>query len=608
MLRAVVAARRWWSELDVGGRRQLLIGALLLFCYGFFQQEPAWNEYSRYDLVQALVEQGTTRIDSYHDNTGDAAFYLGHWYSDKAPGSALLGVPVYVALVATARLAGQDVPQEIQGVQALAFVESGVATMLLVLLLIRFLRPFVGERWATAVGLAYGLGSIAFPFATMFFGHATSTAFLFAAFYLLHRQKLRPGRWAPAVAGFLAGLAVLVEVPVVLGVVALVVYAAYLGRGVAARFAAGGIPLALVLVGYNWLTFGSPLSIGYQFSPTFQGQNEQGLISIVWPQLSTTWDLLLGPRGLIRLAPWFALAPLGLVALRRREVRFEVLLAVVICAAFLTYNSGALNPFGGWTPGPRYLMPALPFAAVLVALASPALRFFTAALMVAAAVVFFAATMTMPNAPERFTDPLFELWLPSLAAGALAETAAWIRWGLDWLAILALFVVATGFGLLAVALSFGREALATRAAGRAAVVLVALALAFSFPFPPLAPVAIGWAAQAGPSISVVELGNRPAIVAGDREVEVWARVENRGGALAATRTQFTIWRADGTIVWSAWYGAVPVASRSRQSISMTWQPGDAPPGTYTYGFAVTDPSSGVDYASVVASNTIVLGP
>src|SRR6185295_15776621 len=110
-----------------------------------------------------------------------------------------------------------------------------------------------------AVALAYGFGSIAFPFATMFFGHATSTAFLFAAFYLLHRHKLRPGRWTPVLAGLLAGWAVLVEVA------ALLCYAAFLGRGVVARFVAGGIPLALVLIGYNWLTFGSPLSVGYQF-------------------------------------------------------------------------------------------------------------------------------------------------------------------------------------------------------------------------------------------------------------------------------------------------------------------------------------------------------
>jgi hypothetical protein len=610
MLRAVVAARRWWSELDVGGRRRLLIAALLLFCYGFFQQHPAWNEYSRYDLVQALVEQGTTRIDTYHDNTGDAAFYQGHWYSDKAPGSALVGVPVYLVLVASARLAGQDAPQEIQGVQALAFVESGVATMLLVLLLIHFLRPFVGEGWATGVGLAYGFGSIAFPFATMFFGHAASTAALFASFYVLHRWRSSRGRWGPPLAGLLAGLAVLIEIPTVIGVAVLGLYALWLDRRAALAFVLGGLPAAAAFATYNWVSFGSPLNIGYMnlLPGGFASGMSEGILGVGWPKLETAGDLLFGHRGLVRLAPWFLVVPAGLLAVRRREVRAEVVVCAAICALFLVYNAGYYLPFGGWTPGPRFLLPALPFAAVLVGLASPTLRFFTGALMVAAAAVFFVATVTMPNAPERFTDPLFELWLPSLAAGALADTAAWIRWGLDGLGGLAVFVVVAGFGGLAVALSFGREPVASRTAGRAAAVLVALGLAFSFPFPPLAPVPVGWAAQAGPSISVAEVGNTSAVVDGKREVELWARIENRGGALTAAGMQFTVWRADGTSLWSAWYGAVPVASQSRQSVSMTWQPEDSPPGTYAYGFTVKDPSSDAAYANVVASNRIVLGP
>jgi hypothetical protein len=603
MLRTVLD--RWRGRLGrmgLAGRRELLIAALLLFCYGFFQQQPAWNEYSRYDLVRAIVEQGTTRIDSYHQNTGDAALYQGHWYSDKSPGSALLGVPVYAVLM----VVGGGVPEEVDGVQALAFVESGVATVILVLLVIRFLGPLVGESWATAVGLAYGLASMAFPFATMFFGHATSTAGPFGAFYLLHRQKATPSRWGPLGAGFVAGWAVLVEVPVVLGVVALAIYAAFLGRGVVARFVSGGIPLALLLVAYNWLTFGSPLSIGYQFSPTFQGQNEQGLISIVWPELSTTWDLLFGPRGLLRLAPWFALAPLGLVALRRRDARFEVLLAAVICAAFLTYNSGALNPFGGWTPGPRYLMPALPFAAVLVALVPRLVRFVAVPLMVISAAVFVVATSTMPNAPERFTDPLFQLWLPRFAAGQFAETAAWLRWGLDGGLAIAVFLVAGGLGLLALAVSFGRWPFSTETI-RAAAVLGVLAIAFSSPFPPLAPVALGWGgAGSAPAISIVEIGHVTISINGADEVQLRALVENRGGAIAASRLRFSAWAPNGDGVWTAWYDAIPIAARSRRTVTMTWEPSDVPSGQLTYGFTVSDSTAGTEFATGVAPDRIAL--
>jgi hypothetical protein len=594
--------RQRWAQVGLAGRRELLIAALLLFCYGFFQQQPAWNEYSRYDLVRAIVEQGTTRIDSYHQNTGDAALYQGHWYSDKSPGSALLGVPAYALLM----VVGGGVPAEVAGVQALAFVESGVATVILVLLLIRFLGPLVGESWATVVGLAYGLGSMAFPFATMFFGHATSTAGLFAAFYFLHRHKLRPGRWGPVIAGFLAGWAVLVEIPVVLGVAALAIYAAFLGRDVVARFVLGGIPLALLLVAYNWLTFGSPLSIGYQFSPTFQGQNEQGLISIVWPQLNTTWDLLVGPRGLLRLSPWFALAPLGLVALRRRDARFEVLLAAVICAAFLTYNSGALNPFGGWTPGPRYLMPALPFAAVLVAFVPRLFRFVAAPLMIVSAAVYAVATTTMPNAPERFTDPLVQLWLPSFSGGAFAETGAWLRWGLSGEVAIAMFFVAAGLGLLAVAASFGRWQFSTETT-RAAAVMAVLAVAVSLPFPPLAPVALGWGGLGSPpGVSIVEVGHVTISIDGKDDVRLRALIENRGGAVTASRLRFSAWAPTGEGVWSAWYDAIPIPARSRQTVTMTWQPDDKPSGALTYGFTVSDSSAATELATRVAPDRILV--
>ena len=74
--------------------RALLIFGVIFFSYAYFYEGAGWNQNSRFDLVRAMVEQGTLRIDAYHENTDDKAFANGHYYSDKAPGLALLAVPV----------------------------------------------------------------------------------------------------------------------------------------------------------------------------------------------------------------------------------------------------------------------------------------------------------------------------------------------------------------------------------------------------------------------------------------------------------------------------------------------------------------------------------
>lgn len=574
-----------WSRLDGAIRREILVGLALLLSYGLFQQVPVWNEYSRYDLVRALAENGTTQIDPYRGNTGDTAFFEGHYYSDKPPGSALLGVPVYLALTFTSNALGTGTPDPLAAVEALAFVVSGVFTVLLVLLLLRFLRPYVGERWAFVISLGYGLGSMAFPFATMLFGHAASSFFLFAAFYLLWRWRVDAEPWRPMLAGFLAGWAVLTEIPTVLGVAILALYALWLGRGVAARFVAGGIPLLLVMMGYDWVSFGGPFNIGYQYATNFGEQNRQGIVSVVWPSFSTTLDLLIGPRGLVRLAPWFAFAPLGLLAYRQRTLRAEIVVAGAICVAFLTYNSGALNPFGGWTPGPRYLLPALPFAAMLVALAPAVLRPIIASLIAVAAVVFFVATVTMPNAPELYADPLFDLWLPRFLSHEIAQTIGWLRWGMPGVQPLLALVIGLGLATAGILATF--RATAERVSLAVAVALAVLIVAFAFPLWPVTPLGLGVsAARPAGSIAIAEVGVTPVITRDIADARIWAQLENIGPAIDGTRVVFTVFGADGTLAWSSWHANVSWRQGERQRLAVDWDTRGVSPGDYRVGVSI----------------------
>src|SRR5947209_7071706 len=83
----------------------VFVFSLLIFAY-FMPQWADWNIDSRLDLVHAIVDRHTLSIDGFHYNTWDKAVYKGHFYSDKAPGTAMLGVPVYALFVAAHRVPG----------------------------------------------------------------------------------------------------------------------------------------------------------------------------------------------------------------------------------------------------------------------------------------------------------------------------------------------------------------------------------------------------------------------------------------------------------------------------------------------------------------------
>ena len=80
------------------GRPEAALFALALGVYAYFYQAGGWNQNARFDLVRAIVERGTLRIDAYESNTGDKAERDGHLYSDKAPGVSLTALPMYAAV------------------------------------------------------------------------------------------------------------------------------------------------------------------------------------------------------------------------------------------------------------------------------------------------------------------------------------------------------------------------------------------------------------------------------------------------------------------------------------------------------------------------------
>jgi hypothetical protein len=345
--------------------------------------------------------------------------------------------------------------------------------------------------------LALGLGSAYWTFATHLYGHAAAAAFgLLAASVVFFRQAgLR--RWLAC--GLLAGTAVLVEYPaaIVVAALGLLAVAATLDRHGApgrhhsawtmarspvAAYAAGGTMALGPLPIYAWLSFGSPLAIGYGYvdDPAFAGAR-QGLFGVGLPTLEAAAEVLVGPVGAFTQTPFLLLALPGLALwlFGRRWTR-EALASAAIVLGFVFVNAGYYLPLGGQALGPRFLVPTLPFLALAGAWSPRLLATIGAATLPYSISVAAAAVFVYPKAAHPGWGNLVGYWLSALASGDLAPNWGEVRFGLtDLASLVPLAAVAIVACACAAGLAVGspsRQRRAAAAAGLAAAAVAGLAL------------------------------------------------------------------------------------------------------------------------------------
>jgi hypothetical protein len=354
---------------------------ILLASYAYFWQARDWNAASRLMLTYALVDRGTLSIDGLDDQTRDIARYRGHFYSDKTPGFSLLATIPY----ATAKLAFRlpDHPLNQAGFAHwpadywATLGTSGLLSALSGVILVGLARDLgCGPRRSAMVGLAYGLATPAYAYATLAYGHQVAAFALLASFALLWRDRPHP-RLRAAVAGFLASYASVVEIQVgpVSAILGLYLLALVAGRRRPASsiltFGAGAAVPTLILLSYNALAFDSPWRMGYfyevldQFKAVHSSSNPLGMRRPDWSKLG---ELLWGERrGMIRFAPIVTLTLPGLVVLMVRRFWGLAIVTALILSSVVLVNLSYPEWSGGWTTGPRLLVPLLPFAMLPVA-------------------------------------------------------------------------------------------------------------------------------------------------------------------------------------------------------------------------------------------------
>jgi 4-amino-4-deoxy-L-arabinose transferase-like glycosyltransferase len=475
---------QWYLDMMARERRiALLIFLVLLCCYGyFFPRWAEWNQNSRMDLTLAIVEQGTIQIDDYFENTGDYAEYGGHIYTDKAPGTSFLGAPVYFAfklladtppmraalrrvggsqaLAATLKEGGTGLLEQkvyfAAALYATTFFTVAFPSALLGALLFLFMgRLLCSLLSRSALALAYGLGTIAFPYSTVFYGHQIATALLFFAFYLLFciRQREMSNRWLWIVGG-LMGLAVLIEFPALVPLITLSLYAFWFleRKWEIVRLVLGGVPFALILGWYNAAAFGSPFSSSYRYLGRFPQISNTGFLGFSWPSLEALWGVTFSPyRGLFVLSPFLLLVIPGFWHLvRSRKWRAEGLLWLIIILAQLALVSAWYDWFGGFAIGPRNLLNVLPFFMLPVAFyvqawqKRPLQRGLVWGLVVVSFILVWIASVSGQEfAPYATTNPfpLVDFFWPKLRNGEITRNLGMVVGLSSWYSLLPLILV-----------------------------------------------------------------------------------------------------------------------------------------------------------------------
>ncbi|MBP7843194.1 MAG: hypothetical protein KA116_00115 [Proteobacteria bacterium] len=344
---------------------------LFMLVNSSFLQIGGYNPSSRLALMAALTEDFSVAIDRYAEGnawTNDWALGVdGHKVSNKAPGAAFLGFPIYYLLDLIWNHNVNDLNQRDENRFHARHLAEFIISWLLQILTFSILM-----LWAFALGPFSNISSfqqialfsvLSFAqtislFFNTFFGHALLGVISLTSYFCFINKKY-------FCAGLLAALSVAVDYSSAPWLLVLSMAFVFLKDHRRWKsviyFALGVVPIFLFLGIYHKSAFGTPFTLSLQHqNPSFKNTEAGALWGILnlLPSFTILMKLLFGmERGILWTQPWLfvliykfgVLSPISL----RQNYFFKCSLIYFLLLLFL--NAG----FGGWhsggSPGPRYL-------------------------------------------------------------------------------------------------------------------------------------------------------------------------------------------------------------------------------------------------------------
>lgn len=358
-------------------REAITIFMIVLVAYGYFSFGLDGNVNSRLALVKSFVEQGVFEIDSYHAaplDTNDKAYFNGHYYSDKAIGSSVLGVIVYYPIRWLYSLNG-----ELLSIQSfcnlLAFLVVSLPAALIApfsYLLVKYITN--NPLKALAIALGISLGTPLFKYSTAYYGHslaATSYFFAILIWFYARRRKAISLQLA-FISSVLLGFMLITEYPTALLLALLSPYILYTLHKSGQLFdwkiyglmVLGFMVPVCILLYYNHSVFGSPFATGYSYesSEAFKAAHQENFMGIGRPSIFIFWYQTFQPAfGIFWQSPILFLAlPGWIFMVTSKEYRAEAILCFSVIFLYVLMFSGYYMWWGGLSFTPRHIIPILP--------------------------------------------------------------------------------------------------------------------------------------------------------------------------------------------------------------------------------------------------------
>ncbi len=344
------------SRLPIATAIFLFLASVYLLTYsGEFH---SIDEVSMFAVTENLVKHGTFDTNQMLWASGwlpaqNSIGTSGDYYSKKSIGQSLAASPLYWA--------GLHLLPAVGLVQITMLTNVLITALTGAMIFLLLIELGFSLRTGVAGSMAFGLGTSAWPYAKTFFGEPLAALCLLASFYLLVRgRQRRLSLERGAFAGLLFGLAVssrAANLALAPGFIAYIIFIAHRNRRASGRnyrqtagFVLTLLVVLLLLGEYNYTRFGSPLASGYTA--------QEGFTAFLPTSL---YGFLFSPgKSIFVYSPVLLLSLLGLPLFWRR-FRAETLLIGWIAAAYVLVYGLWFMWWGGWSWGPRFLVPLLPF-------------------------------------------------------------------------------------------------------------------------------------------------------------------------------------------------------------------------------------------------------